>query len=40
MFAYRVNGIREIVWVTRLAVRDGDGLKLGREFRLVHDAAR
>jgi len=32
MLAYRVNCVREIVRVSALAVRDGNGLELGREF--------
>ncbi len=39
MLAYRVNCVREIVRVAGFTVRDGNGLELGREFRLIHDAA-
>src|SRR5258708_40101971 len=39
MLAYRVNCISKIVRVAALAVRDSNGLELGRELRLIHDAA-
>jgi hypothetical protein len=34
-----VNRIREIVRVAGLAVRNGNSLELGSEFRLIHYAA-
>jgi hypothetical protein len=36
VIADRVNCIRKIVRVAGLAVRNGNRLELGREFRLIH----
>ena len=39
MFTYGMDRVREVVRITGLAVRNSDGLKLRRKFRLVHYAA-